>query len=107
MNIFKKIRASLRLQEAVRLADNAHSETGTCYYVMPTIGDKKLLIVMNRKDLRALRRKRYVPSYACVRDLEKECFYRTVRKNGGSPLTNDEIKRKRKEYFAWCESPME
>ena len=31
MNIFKKIKASLRLREAVRKADKAHSENGQRY----------------------------------------------------------------------------
>ena len=34
MNIFRKIRASLRLREAVRQADEKHKETGERYYVM-------------------------------------------------------------------------
>ena len=40
MNIFRKIRASLRLREAVRQADEKHKETGERYYVMPAGGKK-------------------------------------------------------------------
>ncbi len=48
MNIFKKIRASLRLREAVRQADKAHRENGQRYYVMPTSGVSGQLVIMDR-----------------------------------------------------------
>ena len=48
MNIFKKIKASLRLREAVRKADKAHSENGQRYYVMPTSGTSGQLVIMDR-----------------------------------------------------------
>lgn len=35
MNIIRKLRASIRLNEAVVKADKAHEETGERYYVMP------------------------------------------------------------------------
>lgn len=47
MNIFRKIRASLRLREAVRQADEKHKETGERYYVMPAGGKKGQLIIMD------------------------------------------------------------
>ena len=40
MNIFRKIRASLRLREAVRQADEKHKETGERYYVCLPVGKK-------------------------------------------------------------------
>lgn len=52
MNIFRKIRASLRLREAVRQADEKHKETGERYYVMPAGGKKGQLIIMDRKNFR-------------------------------------------------------
>ena len=57
MNIFRKIRASLRLREAVRQADEKHKETGERYYVMPAGGKKGQLIIMDRKNFRKLKQK--------------------------------------------------
>ena len=38
MNVFQKLKASLRLREAVKKAKDAHSQTGERYYVMPLSG---------------------------------------------------------------------
>lgn len=50
MNIFKKIKATLRLNEAMRQADKAHNENGNRYYVMPTSGTSGQLIIMDRNN---------------------------------------------------------
>ena len=75
MNIFKKIRASLRLREAVRQADKAHRENGQRYYVMPTSGVSGQLVIMDRNNFRKLKQKHYINHNTFVRDLEFECFY--------------------------------
>lgn len=104
MNIFKKFRASLRLREAVRKADEAHSENGQRYYVMPTSGVSGQLVIMDRNNFRKLKHKHYINYNTFVRDLEVECFYCTPYRNGAGELHPDVIAKKRKLYFSWLEA---
>lgn len=104
MNIFKRIKASLRLYDAVRNAEKAHTETGHRYYVMPMAGKKHNLVIMNRDNFRKLKRKRYIRSGVTVSDLEKECFYCTPYRDGKDALPDFVIDMKRKEYFSWVET---
>ena len=60
MNIFKRIRASLRLHEAIRQAEKAHQENGGRYYVMPTSGVSGQLVIMDRNNFRKLKQKHYI-----------------------------------------------
>lgn len=55
MNIFKKIKAEIVYSLAVRKADNAHSENGERYYVMPSEDGR--LVVVDRRNFRILKRK--------------------------------------------------
>lgn len=105
MNIFKKIRASLRLIEAVRRADKAHREDGERYYVMPAGSNSDQLIVMDRLNFRKLKQKGYVSRTAKVIDLERECFYCTPYKNGNGKLPASVIEIKRNSYYSWIGSP--
>ena len=75
MNIIKKLRASIRLNEAVVQADKAHEETGERYYVMPN-GKSGKLIIMDRFNFRKLKQKGYLSRSTFVNDLERECFYK-------------------------------
>lgn len=104
MNIFKKLRASLRLTEAIRRADKAHSENGERYYVMPAGSNSVQLIIMDRLNFRKLKQKGYVSRTAKVFDLERECFYCTPYENGGGEMPASIIKMKRKAYYSWIES---
>lgn len=103
MNFFKKIIATLRLNEAVRQANNAHKKTGQRYYVMPTSGASGKLIIMDRRNFRKLKQKRYITHRAFVRDLEVECFYCTPYRNGTGALTKEAELIKRQNYFMWLE----
>lgn len=104
MNIFRKIRASLRLREAVRQADEKHKETGERYYVMPAGGKKGQLIIMDRKNFRKLKQKGYIAHEATVANLEMECFYCTPYRNGEGVLPGEIVSMKRKQYFKWLNS---
>lgn len=104
MNIFRKIKASLRLREAVRQADKAHSENGGRYYVMPTSGTSGQLVIMDRANFRKLKQKGYVNRKTFVNDLEAECFYCTPYRNGMGELSSAVITMKRKQYFSWLEA---
>lgn len=104
MNIFKKIRATLRLNEAVRQADKAHGENGNRYYVMPTSGTSGQLIIMDRNNFRKLKQKGYINNRTFVRDLEMECFYCTPYRNGTGVLSPAVVALKRKQYFSWLNS---
>ena len=105
MNIFRKFKASLRLREAIKMADKAHSQTGKRYYVMPqhNSGGKRL-IVMDRYNFRRLKLKHYIHNEASVFDLIRECFYCTPYRNGNQYLAPEDRKKKVIQYFAWVEA---
>lgn len=103
MNIFRKIKASLRLKEAIRRADEAHDNTGERYYVMPMSESDGQLIIMDRKNFRKLKQKHYINQKSFVSNLEKECFYCTPYKNGSGELTPSDIKSKQEQYFLWVD----
>lgn len=103
MNIFRRIHASLRLREAVRQADKAHSENGHRYYVMPTSVTNEQLVIMDRDNFRKLKQKHYLPSKVSVKDLERECFYCTPYRNGTGGLSREDMEKKRSQYLAWIE----
>lgn len=104
MNIFKKFKASLRLREAVRKADKAHSDNGQRYYVMPTSGTSGQLVIMDRNNFRKLKQKHYINYNTFVRDLEVECFYCTPYRNGAGELSAEAVALKKKQYFSWLEA---
>lgn len=104
MNIFKKFRASLRLREAIRQADEAHKETGERYYVMPTSGNSGQLIIMDRYNFRKFKQKGYISRKASISNMEQECFYCTPYRNGKDGLSVFILKMKRKAYYSWLVS---
>lgn len=101
MNIFQKLKATLRLREAVKKADEAHSNTGERYYVMPISGSDGKLIIMDRFNFRKLKQKGYITYSAHVLDLEKECFYFTSYRNGTCGIVPEVESFKRKQYYRW------
>lgn len=101
LNVFQKLKAVLRLREAVRKAEEAHSKTGERYYVMPLSGNDGKLIIMDRFNFRKLKQKGYITHDAHVLDLEKECFYFTAYRNGTSGIVPDVESLKRHQYYRW------
>lgn len=104
LNIFLRIKATLRLREAIVKADNAHNNTGERYYVMPTSGTTGELIIMDRANFRKLKQKGYINRNIFIKDLEHECFYCTPYRNGHGELHPDAIAIKRKQYYSWVEA---
>lgn len=92
MNIFKKFKAYLRFREAIRQADKAYVNTNQRHYVLPT--PDGMLIIMNRKNFRELKRKGYIDRRAYVLGLEKGCLYCTPYGNGTRGM-NDETREER------------
>lgn len=105
MNILQKFFASLRLREAIKMADKTHRQTGQRYYVMPQhhSGGRKL-IVMDRYNFRRLKMKHYIHRDARVFDLVRECFYCTGYRDGNQALAPADRKKKVNQYFAWVEA---
>lgn len=105
MNIFRKFKASLRLREAIKMADKAHRQTGHRYYVMPQHGSGgKKLIIMDRYNFRRLKMKHYIHHEARVFDLVRECFYCTGYRDGNQFLAPKDRKKKVLQYFTWVEA---
>ncbi|MCL1606693.1 MULTISPECIES: hypothetical protein [Mediterranea] len=101
MNVFQKLKASLRLREAVKKAEDAHCQTGERYYVMPLSGSKGKLIIMDRFNFRKLKQKGYISYDAHVRDLETECFYFTAYRNGTCGIVPEVENLKRQQFYHW------
>lgn len=104
MNIFRKIKVTLQLREAVRKANDAHQKTGNRYYVLPTFNGSGKLIVLDKKDFKKLRRKGYINTKASIRDLINESFYFTPYVNGDGYLSEHDRKRKVLQFFSWVEA---
>lgn len=105
MNIFRKLKASLRLREAIKMADKAHQQTGHRYYVMPQHGSYgKKLVIMDRYNFRRLKMKHYIQREARVFDLVRECVYCTGYRDGNQSLSPEYRKKKVIQYFAWVEA---
>ena len=104
MNFFVRLKASLRLREAIRMADKAHLKTGNRYYVLPQYnsGGKKL-VVMDRQNFRRMKLKHYINHDVKVFDLVRECFYCTGYRNGSHYLSPSVRNKKVKQYFDWVE----
>ena len=105
MNIFTRFLASLRLREAIKMADRAYIRSGHRYYVIPQhgTGGRKLLVI-DRYNFRRLRMKHYIHADARVIDLLRECFYCTAYRDGSRSLAPEDRKKKVLQYFAWVEA---
>lgn len=101
-NPFKKFRAMLRLRKAVNMADEAYQKRPQRYYVLPTSDGK--LAVIDKANFRQLKRKHYISQDVRTFDLIRECFYFTPYTDGHEPITPYLMKRKRLQYFHWCEA---
>lgn len=99
MNIFKKIKAEIVYSLAVRKADNAHSENGERYYVMPSEDGR--LVVVDRRNFRILKRKNYISKDASVADMQRECFYCTPYRNGKGGMPSDIAALKHSIFLDW------
>lgn len=104
MNIFQKLKATLRLREAIRKAEEAFAKNGERYYVMPGPENNGNLLVMDRYNFRKLKQKGYISRKVFVRDLEMDCFYFTKYKNGKGAITPEVENLKRNQYMKWCKS---
>lgn len=89
------------MREAVKKAEDAHSQTGERYYVMPLSGSKGKLIIMDRLNFRKLKQKGYITHKAHVADLERESFYFTPYRNGSCAISPEIETLKRRQYLGW------
>lgn len=104
MNLFKRLKASLMLREAVKKADEAYQASGKRHYVLPAGGVKPELVVMDRANFRKLKQKKYITHKAMVFDLVRESFYFTPYANGSGLLTERDRRKKTAMYFQWYQS---
>lgn len=106
MNIFSRIKAIIRLNEAIRMANDEFIKQGTRFYVMPYNTDdyKPKLLVMDRNRFRQFKQKGYIPRQATVADLEREAFYFTPYANGTCALPPEARSSRREIYLRWINS---
>lgn len=87
------------------MADAAYRADGNRYYVMPVDGSfGRRLLVLDRKNFRLYKRKRYVGADAKVFDLIRECFYHTPYRGGAQALSPGARWCKEAQYLRWVES---
>ena len=101
MNVFTKLKAMLMYREAVQRANEAHTKRGTRYYVLPSEDGK--LVVLDRYDLKMLKRRHYMRSEVKVIDLVRDSFYFTPYSSGDGAMHPDEIERGKKRVCIWWE----
>ena len=99
MNIFKKFRAYLRFREAVRQADAAHKKSHQRFYVLPD--NRGNLIIMDRRNFRLMRRKRYISRAASVPELSFKSIYFTPNAKGEGGVPQEDIKTKFASYVSY------
>jgi hypothetical protein len=97
MNIFKKLQAYLRFREAIRKADLAHSIDGKCYYVVPMVNGK--LLIMDGKNFNILRRKGFISRDTKTKDLKASCLYHTPHTRGAKGMSAERINANRQRYY--------
>lgn len=76
----RSLRLRLRLREARRQADRALLATGKRHYVIADPDGR--LIIMDRANFRALKRKHYIAGNPWIRDLEAQALYHTSYADG-------------------------
>ena len=101
MNPLKKLYYSLRLNEAIKKADQASRLNRRRYYVLPCAPKK--LMVIDRNNFRRLKAKHYIPHNAMTQHLLAESFYHTPSAVGTCSLTKQEILVKKQQYLRWIE----
>lgn len=101
-NAFYCLKDYLRYRKAVMMADDAHAKDGDRYYVMPSMDGK--LLVMDRKNFRALKRKGYIQKNATMQSAIAECFYYTSRIGGAEVMPEHVRTMKYSEYKSWCKA---
>ncbi len=98
MNIFKRFKARLRFRRAIQIADEALQKTGLRHFVIPTPNG---LVVVDRRNFRRLRNKRYINRRAVYRELPNNCVYCTPYRNGEGALSQEMIKDRFEEYIEY------
>lgn len=104
MNPFIKFQTWLRYKKAVAEANNLYLQSGKRYFVMPTFGKGRQLVIIDRGNFRLLKRKHYINKDARVFDLINECFYHTPYFNGQGALPQEQIKEKKKALYLWADT---
>lgn len=100
INWFRYFRDYLRLRKAIQLADEQHAKDGDRYFVIPSTDGT--LLIMDRKNFKGLKRKKYIGKNVTLHDMYRECFYYTPYTNGNDALTPEVRKAKANSYYAWC-----
>ena len=101
MNPFKKLKAFLKLNEAIKQADEAFARTGFRHYILPLQTKKKELLIVDKKNFKKMKQKGYIDKSITITDVRKYCFYCTSFTNGIDKLSGPELRVKRKNYFKW------
>lgn len=99
MNPFTKLKAYLRLREAIKKADAAHAANGQRFYVIPA--QDRQLVVIDKQNMKRLRQKHYLHPNFTTHDLIRTCFYHTPYSNGEGAISPLQANLRRSFYYKW------
>ncbi len=95
----------LRYQTAIERAESEHNKQGKRFYVMPVTESKTpKLIIMDRKNFRMLKSKKYIDHKACLHTLMQESVYFTAHGNGSGFLDEEGKRKKYALYKSYCDA---
>ncbi len=104
MNFIRKFVAYMQLRQAIKKADNAHLQDHDRYFVIAGGHSEKgrpLLIVLDRRNFKLLKKHKYILRGAKVKDLIRESFYFTPCMTGYGGVDEKGRKVKLQQYYAW------
>ena len=102
MRVFRRLAAMVQYEKAVEKAETALMMTGQRQYVVCGMdGEKRKLVIMDRRNFRMLRMKHYIRQGMDVKALKEKCVYCTGYANGSGVMTVASRRNGKKRALKW------
>lgn len=104
MKLFQKIRSlksRIQFNMAKRQAEEQHARTNERFYVIPS--EKGKLVIMDRKNFRMLKRKKYFSQQMSTTNLMLQSYYYTPDRAGKNGMTPESVKARKEAFSLWKE----
>lgn len=83
------------------MAEKAHQEHNSRYFVLPNAEGKVRLIVTDRDNFRGLKQKGYVDASVKMDDVKRRAFYYTADAADKGSMSEQSRRSKQLEYYEW------
>ena len=106
--MFEKIKTLIdkyRFNSAVKKANELFMKTGERQYIL--LQTDGVLVVLDRRTFRQMKKEGRIPQGATIGLLEKECLYHTAYNNGTGALKPEAIKKRLERYLRWKKADRE